>query len=220
MNLLDLLIKIGVDDKASDKIGGIASKVTGTLGNAAGLAAKGVAAATAAVTAATAAVTKQSLDAYAAYEQNVGGVQKLFGNMGQSLEDYAASMGQSVDQVSAKWQSLENAQNTMLSQAQEAYKTCGMSANQYMEQATSFSAALINSLGGDTEAAAAQAQKAMVAMSDNVNTFGTNMTDVQNAFQGFAKQNYTMLDNLKLGRQCHTIAEYKPRENGETLLAA
>ena len=152
MNLLDLLIKIGVDDKASDKIGGIASKVTGTLGNAAGLAAKGVAAATAAVTAATAAVTKQSLDAYAAYEQNVGGVQKLFGNMGQSLEDYAASMGQSVDQVSAKWQSLENAQNTMLSQA----------------------------------------QKAMVAMSDNVNTFGTNMTDVQNAYQGFAKQNYTI----------------------------
>lgn len=199
MNLLDLLIKIGVDDKASDKIGGIASKVTGTLGNAAGLAAKGVAAAGAAVTAATAAVTKQSLDAYAAYEQNVGGVQKLFGNMGLSVEDYAARMGQSVDQVSAKWQSLENAQNTMLSQAQSAFQTCGMSANQYMEQATSFSAALINSLGGDTEAAAAQTQKAMVAMSDNVNTFGTSMTDVQNAFQGFAKQNYTMLDNLKLG---------------------
>ncbi len=199
MNLLDLLIKIGVDDKASDKIGGIASKVTGTLGNAAGLAAKGVAAAGAAVTAATAAVTKQSLDAYAAYEQNVGGVKKLFGNMGLSLEDYASSMGQSVDQVSAKWQSLENAQNTMLAQAQDAYVKCGMSANQYMEQATSFSAALISSLGGDTEAAAAQAQKAMVAMSDNVNTFGTDMQDVQNAFQGFAKQNYTMLDNLKLG---------------------
>ena len=199
MNLLDLLIKIGVDDKASDKIGGIASKVTGTLGNAAGLAAKGVAAAGAAVTAATAAVTKQSLEAYAAYEQNVGGVKKLFGNMGLSLEEYAASMGQSVDQVSAKWQSLENAQNTMLAQAQDAYVKCGMSANQYMEQATSFSASLISSLGGDTEAAAAQTQKAMVAMSDNVNTFGTDMRDVQNAFQGFAKQNYTMLDNLKLG---------------------
>ena len=199
MNLLDLLIKIGVDDKASDKIGGIASKVTGNLGNAAGLAAKGVAAAGAAVTAATAAVTKQSLEAYAAYEQNVGGVKKLFGNMGLSLEEYAASMGQSVDQVSAKWQSLENAQNTMLAQAQDAYVKCGMSANQYMEQATSFSASLISSLGGDTEAAAAQTQKAMVAMSDNVNTFGTDMRDVQNAFQGFAKQNYTMLDNLKLG---------------------
>lgn len=192
MNLLDLLIKVGVDDKATDKIGGIASKVTGTLGNAAGLAAKGVAAATAAVTAATAAVTRQSLDAYAAYEQNVGGVKKLFGNMGLSLEEYAASMGQSVDQVSAKWQSLENAQNTMLAQAQDAYVKCGMSANQYMEQATSFSASLISSLGGDTEAAAAQAQKAMVAMSDNVNTFGTDMRDVQNAYQGFAKQNYTI----------------------------
>lgn len=199
MNLLDLFIKIGVDDKASSKIDAIASKVTGTLGGAAETAAKGVLAATAAVTAATVAVTKQSLEAYSAYEQNVGGVKKLFGNMGMSLEEYAASMGQSVDQVSAKWQSLENAQNTMLAQAQDAYVKCGMSANQYMEQATSFSAALINSLGGDTEAAAAQAQKAMVAMSDNVNTFGTDMRDVQNAFQGFAKQNYTMLDNLKLG---------------------
>lgn len=83
--------------------------------------------------------------------------------------------------------------------AEEAYKTSGLSANEYMEQATSFSAALINSLGGDTKKAAEITDVAMRAMSDNVNTFGTDMAAVQNAFQGFSKQNYTMLDNLKLG---------------------
>lgn len=195
MNLLDLMVKIGVEDNATSGVGKIASKVTSALGTAAK-------AATAAVTAAAGgigAVTKASLDAYAAYEQNVGGVQKLFGNMGKGLEEYAEMTGQSVDQVADKWQSLENAQNTVLSNAKQAWKTAGMSANQYMEQVTSFSAALITSMNNDTEAAAARADMAMVDMSDNVNTLGSNMEDVQNAYQGFAKQNYTMLDNLKLG---------------------
>lgn len=195
MNLLDLMIKVGVDDQASSKIGAIGSGIAGAVGGAAKVAAAGVAATVTGL----AAITKASLDGYSAYEQNVGGIQKLYGNMGQSLEEYAASVGQTTDQARAKWQALGNAQTTMLKQAQGAFATCGMSANQYMEQATSFSAALINSLGGDTEKAAAQTQKAMVAMADNVNTFGTSMQDVQNAYQGFAKQNYTMLDNLKLG---------------------
>lgn len=195
MNLLDLMVKIGVDDQASSRIGAIGSGIAGAVGGAAKVAAAGAAAAVTGL----AAVTKASLDGYSAYEQAVGGVQKLYGNMGQSLEEYAASVGQTTDQARAKWQALGNAQTTMLKQAQGAFATCGMSANAYMEQATSFSAALINSLGGDTEKAAAQTQKAMVAMADNVNTFGTSMTDVQNAYQGFAKQNYTMLDNLKLG---------------------
>ena len=195
MNLLDLMVKIGVDDQASSRIGAIGSGIAGAVGGAAKVAAAGVAAAATGL----AAITKASLDGYSAYEQAVGGVQKLYGNMGQSLEEYAASVGQTTDQARAKWQALGNAQTTMLKQAQGAFATCGMSANQYMEQATSFSAALINSLGGDTEKAAAQTQKAMVAMADNVNTFGTSMQDVQNAYQGFAKQNYTMLDNLKLG---------------------
>ncbi len=147
------------------------SGITGKLGSVAKVGAKAFAAVSAAATAAGVAITKSALDGYAAYEQNVGGMQKLYSESAQ----------------------------TMISQAQNAYKTCGMSANQYMEQASSFSAALVNSLAGDTKAAAAQAQKAMVAMSDNVNTFGTDMQDVTNAFQGFAKQNYTMLDNLKLG---------------------
>lgn len=114
---------------------------------------------------------KQSLSGYAEYEQLVGGVDKLFGDASGQLQGYAA----------------------------EAYKTAGMSANQYMQQVTSFSASLINSLGGDTAKAAEYGDMAMRAMSDNVNTFGSNMEDVQNAFQGFSKQNYTMLDNLKLG---------------------
>ena len=199
MNLLDLFIKIGVDDKASSKIDGIASKVTGTLGNAAGLAAKGVAAGVAAVTAATGAITKSSLDAYGAYEQNVGGIQKLFGNMGKSLDEYAELTGNAVDAVAGKWGVLEQSQNMVLQNAANAYKNAGMSANQYMEQVTGFSAALITSLGNDTVAAANYAEMAMVDMSDNANTFGTDMESIQWAYQGFAKQNYTMLDNLKLG---------------------
>lgn len=116
-------------------------------------------------------LTKQSVSAYSQYEQLSGGVKKLFGDAASEVEKYA----------------------------NQAYKTAGMSANQYMEQATSFSASLINSLGGDTKKAAELADVAMRAMSDNVNTFGTDMSSVQYAFQGFAKQNYTMLDNLKLG---------------------
>lgn len=195
MNLLDLAVKITCDDQASSEVGTIGDGIKNTLATAAKVGGAAIAAAAAGV----GALTKASLDGYAAYEQNVGGIQKLFGNMGQSLEEYAAMTGQTTEQAAAKWQALENAQGKMLRQAKNAYATAGMSANQYMEQATSFSAALINSLGGDTEKAASQAQKAMVAMSDNANTFGTSMQDIQNAYQGFAKQNYTMLDNLKLG---------------------
>lgn len=83
--------------------------------------------------------------------------------------------------------------------AQDAYKTAGVSANEYMENVTSFSASLLTSLGGDTQKAAEVAHTAMVDMSDNANKFGSDMQSIQNAYQGFAKQNYTMLDNLKLG---------------------
>ena len=119
--------------------------------------------------------------------------------MGKSLEEYAALTGQSTDECAGKWQQLEQAQTTALSNAGNAWQTAGMSANQYMEQVTGFSAALITSLGNDTNAAADYANMAMVDMSDNANTFGTDMQSLQWAYQGFAKQNYTMLDNLKLG---------------------
>lgn len=171
MNLLDLVVKIGVDDKATSKVAAIGNSIKGGLGTAAkaGVAALGAALASAAT--GVVALGKAALESYSQYEQLVGGVDKLFQDASPKLQEYAAN----------------------------AYQTAGMSANQYMEQATSFSAALINSLGGDTQKAADQADIAMRAMSDNVNVFGSNMTDVQNAFQGFSKQNFTMLDNLKLG---------------------
>ena len=199
MNLLDLMVKIGVDDQASGRIGSIASGITGTVGGIAKVGATAFAAVGAAAVGATGVIAKQALDAYSSYEQNVGGIQKLFGNMGKSVEEYAALTGKSTDEIGDKWQTLEDSQNKVLANAQNAYKTAGLSANAYMEQVTSFSAALISSLGGDTVKAADYADIAMVDMADNANTFGTAIGDIQNAYQGFAKQNYTMLDNLKLG---------------------
>ena len=115
---------------------------------------------------------KAALDAYAQFEQLEGGVQKIFGK--------------------------EAAQEVMKN-ANDAYKTAGMSANAYMETVTNFSASLIQSMGGNSKEAAKVADMAIRDMSDNANTFGTNMQSIQDAYQGFAKQNYTMLDNLKLG---------------------
>ena len=139
-----------------------------------GLAKKGmqlVAGATVAATGAMVALGKGALDAYADYEQLTGGVETLFKTSADIVNEYAAN----------------------------AYKTAGMSANEYMETVTSFSAALISSLDGDTAKAAEVADRAITDMSDNANKMGSSMESIQNAYQGFAKQNYTMLDNLKLG---------------------
>lgn len=114
-------------------------------------------------------IVKDSVAAYADYEQLVGGVSKLFGEM-----DY----------------------QSVIDNAAEAYKTAGMSANDYLETVTNFAASLIQSLEGDTEAAVEYADLAIQDMSDNANTFGTDMSTITYAYQGFAKQNYTMLDNL------------------------
>lgn len=161
-------------DSMTVGIDGGAKKSSGIL-TGLGTVAKGAAtAAVAGFTALTGAVTAiggAALSAYADYEQLVGGVDTLFGSSSQTLQGYAA----------------------------EAYKTCGMSANRYMTQATSFAASLVSSCSGDVAKAADYANMAMGDMSDNVNKMGSDMTDVQNAYQGFAKQNYTMLDNLKLG---------------------
>ena len=116
-------------------------------------------------------VGKQAIKSYADYEQLVGGVETLFKESAPIIQKYA----------------------------NEAYKTAGVSANQYMETVTSFSASLLQSLGGDTKKAAEYSNRALIDMSDNANKMGTDMTMIQNAYQGFAKQNYTMLDNLKLG---------------------
>lgn len=182
MNLFELFIKIGVDNKEAingldetgkevEKTGGKLSGFTNALGNGLKTAAKiGTAAVTAAATGVTA-LTTAAVKNYADYEQLVGGVETLFKESSDKVIGYA----------------------------ENAYKTAGLSANSYMETVTSFSASLLQSLGGDTEEAAEKADMAITDMSDNANKMGTTMESIQNAYQGFAKQNYTMLDNLKLG---------------------
>ena len=144
-------------------------------------------------------VTKAALDSTAALEQNVGGVETLFGAGGMSLEEYAKSVGKSTQEVSGKYADMLMAQNKVLDNANQAYKTAGLSANEYMETVTSFSASLIQSLDGDTRKAADYADQAVIDMADNANKMGTDIGMIQSAYQGFARQNYTMLDNLKLG---------------------
>lgn len=151
------------------------------------------------VTKAVSSLVKASVSGYAEYEQLVGGVETLFGAGGKSLEEYAKDTGKTVDQVSDKYNQLMNAQGTVFKNAKNAYQTAGVSANQYMDMATSFAASLISGLKGDTEKAAQLTDMAILDMSDNANKMGTDLTSIQNAYQGFAKQNYTMLDNLKLG---------------------
>lgn len=154
-----------------DSASGKGKKLANVLGKGLGVAAKvGAAAVTAAATA-IATVTKSAVENYAEYEQLVGGVETLF----------------------------KDSAGTVMQYAENAYKTAGLSANDYMDTVTSFSASLLQSLGGDTAAAADMADMAITDMSDNANKMGTDMTSIQNAYQGFAKQNYTMLDNLKLG---------------------
>lgn len=203
MNVFDLVAKISLDSSEYDKgLNDSESKLSsfgGKIASGFGTVAKVAAGAVAAGSVAVGKLVSDSLSAYAAYEQNVGGVKKLYGNMGQTLEEYAQTTGKTVEEVGEEWSRLENAQKTVLENARNAYKTSGMDMNTYMETATSFSAALINSLGGDTRLAADQTDKAMRAISDNWNTFGGDISMIQGAFQGFAKQNYTMLDNLKLG---------------------
>ena len=126
---------------------------------------------TAGIIASFAATSKASLDSVASLEQNLGGIETLF----------------------------KDSADIVIENAKRAYKTAGMSANEYMQNVTSFSASLLQSLSGNTKAAAEVADMAMTDMSDNANKMGTSMELIQNAYQGFAKQNYTMLDNLKLG---------------------
>ena len=167
MNLLDLFVKIAVQDEASENV----ETLSGKFKNGLAAAAKVGAAAVSAAATGIAVLTKKALNNYAEYEQLVGGVDTLFKDSSAKVQEYAAN----------------------------AYKTAGLSANEYMDTVTSFSASLLQSLGGDTEAAADMANVAITDMSDNANKMGTDMASIQNAYQGFAKQNYTMLDNLKLG---------------------
>lgn len=160
----------GIKDRITEQLGGEAEKAGDSAGNLAGsklvsgikkvIAVAGIGAA-----------LKSAITEGAALEQSIGGIETLFKDSADIVEE----------------------------NAKRAYQTAGLSANAYMENVTSFSASLLSSLGGDTQKAADVADMAMVDMSDNANKMGTDMQDIQNAYQGFAKQNYTMLDNLKLG---------------------
>ena len=175
LNLFDLFARITLDtsdyDSGLDEAGRNTESFADKLKNGLSTAAKvGAAALTAAATG-VAALTKASLDQYAEYEQLVGGVDTLFKEASDTIQQYAAN----------------------------AYKTAGVSANSYMQQATAFSASLIQSLGGDTAAAAEYANQAIMDMSDNANKMGTDIESIQQTYQSLMRGNYAMLDNLKLG---------------------
>lgn len=175
MNLFDLFARIVLDtgeyEKGLDEASRKTNSFADNLKTGLTTAAKVGAAAIGVASTAVTALTKSAVENYSEYEQLVGGVETLF--------------KQSADAV--------------IGYAENAYKTAGMSANEYMETVTSFSASLLQSLDGDTEKAAKKADLAITDMADNANKMGTAMESIQNAYQGFAKQNYTMLDNLKLG---------------------
>ncbi len=145
------------------------------------------------------AAVKQALSYGADLEQSIGGIETLFGTGGNSIEEYAAQVGKSVEEISGEYEKLKNSEETMLAYADQAYKTAGLSANDYMQTVTGFAASLKQSTGDDMEALTSAANQAVIDMADNANKMGTEMASIQNAYQGFAKQNYTMLDNLKLG---------------------
>ena len=175
MDIFKLVGRVMVDSRdAQDSIAKTDSKALGmakTLGKGITTAAKWGAALAGAATTAAVAISKQAIEAYAEYEQLIGGIETLFGESSNVVKGYA----------------------------ENAYKTAGLSANEYMESVTSFSASLLASLDGDTAKAAKYADRAITDMADNANKMGTDIKSIQTAYQGFAKQNYTMLDNLKLG---------------------
>lgn len=175
MDVFDLQAKIGLD-KSEYESGikdakGSMSDLAKNIGNGLKTVAKAGAAAIAAGAAGVAALTKMSVEGYAQYEQLVGGVETLF----------------------------KTSQNVVMAYAENAYKTAGMSANTYMETVTSFSASLIQSLGGDTAKAAEIGDMAITDMADNANKMGTSLEMLQTTYAGFSKQNFTMLDNLNVG---------------------
>ena len=173
MNLLDLFVKISVDTSEVDKNLGDTKEKALSFGDVlkANIAGQAIVAGVKAVAGAVKNIGEAAIQSYGEYEQLVGGVETLFKSSADTVMQYAAN----------------------------AYQTAGMSANEYMTTVTAFSASLLQSMGGDTDAAAEKANLAITDMSDNANKMGSSMESIQNAYSGFAKQNYTMLDNLKLG---------------------
>ena len=196
MNNAEVLIKFKGDTaSASKSLDGLKSKIGGL---ASGIA-KGIGVATATATAAITSMTKKAIDSFAEYEQLYGGVETLFGTRGaKNVEEYAKTVGKSVDAVKDEYEKLAEAEETVSVNSWKAFEMAGLSANEYMNTVNSFAASLKQSINDPIKLAEA-ADQAVIDMSDNANKMGTAMESIQNAYQGFAKQNYTMLDNLKLG---------------------
>ena len=178
INVFELFGTLGVDNKPANEAidettekAGKSSSIFSKLGSGLKVVGAGMAVAAGVAGAAAIGLSKQVIGAYGEYEQLIGGVETLFGTAADKVQGYA----------------------------DQAFQTAGMSANQYMETVTGFSASLLQSLGGDTAKAADVADQAVTDMADNANKMGSDISSIQNAYQGFAKQNYTMLDNLKLG---------------------
>lgn len=193
----------GIQGELQEAMGDAGAKSSSSFGSAfasgLGLVTKVTAAAVTTAAAGVTKLTQEAVSSFADYEQLVGGVETLFGTGGAGLEEYAASIGKTASEAAEGYASLIQAQELVMNNADMAFKTAGLSANEYMETVTSFSASLLQSTAGDTMLAAEIADQAIIDMADNANKMGTSMESIQNAYQGFAKQNYTMLDNLKLG---------------------
>ena len=210
MELFKLMGKIAVDNaearkalqdvsndgqQAESKL----SKVFGGIGKGAAVVGKAVATGLAAGATACVGLATAAINSYGDYEQLVGGIETLFGTRGaKSVEEYAEMVGKSVKDVEAEFGMLQEAQSKAMENAANAYKTAGMSANEYMETASGLAAALNQSSASQLESAEL-ADQAIIDMADNAAKMGTSMESIQNAYAGFSKQNYTMLDNLKLG---------------------
>lgn len=175
-------------------------KVLGGIGKVGAAVGTAVVASVTAIGAGVVKITKDAVTNYSDWEQLVGGIQTLYGRNGaQTIQEFAKMNGKTVDAVKDQYSMLKSAEKEALYNARHAYETAGMSANEYMENATGFAAALTESLGGNTKKAVKYADMAIRDMSDNANKMGSDIESIKNAYQGFAKQNYTMLDNLKIG---------------------
>ena len=191
--------ELGETETKAEKAGGGLSNLTSKLGKGLATAAK---VGTAAVTAASGAIvglTKQSVESYAEYEQLVGGVETLYGSAYKSVEEYAKGVGISLEEAEMSFEQYQNRQQDVLNNAANAYKTAGMSTNEYMDMVNGFAASLTNSLGEYEWQAASYADMIATDISDNANKMGSDLESLKLAYGGFAKGNFTMLDNLKLG---------------------
>ena len=193
---LDIVVGKNEVDGYLGKLGGVAKGVGTAVG-------AGLAVASGAIMS----IGTQAVASYGEYEQLVGGVQTLYGNAGKSMEEWvneqAKALGERGIQADIKgledrWKAYAEVEQTVLKNAGNAYRTAGLSANEYMSTITGFTAALKQCID-DTSVVAEYADMAVTDMADNANKMGSSMESIQNAYQGFAKQNYTMLDNLKLG---------------------